>query len=166
MEVNNDGSRQLHDLTKCIWNKATGDVICFDYNKSTNHALNMIKSYLDLAVKSTCGCLSSMTLVKHGQVKASRIHLSDHLNHLLVQKNCYCPWREANCGNFARLDCIIVEFNISLEEDRDILKEECGEMFPNLERFCELISLYAFDGKSSKSIHMPIFWSVSMTLTG
>ena len=99
-EVNNDGSRQLHDLTKCVWNKAAGDVICSDYNKSTNHALNTIKFYLDLAVKSTCRCLPSMTLVKHGQVKASRIRLSDHLNHLLVQDNCYCPWREANCGNF------------------------------------------------------------------
>ena len=25
-KVNNDGSRQLHNLTKCIWNKATDDV--------------------------------------------------------------------------------------------------------------------------------------------
>ena len=40
---------------------------------------------------------------------------------------------------------------MSLEEDRYILKEECGGLSPNLERFCELISLYAFDGKSSKS---------------
>ena len=36
---------------------------------------------------------------------------------------------------FARLACIIAEFNMSLEEDRDILKEECGELFQNLERF-------------------------------
>ena len=38
-KVNPDGSRKLHDLTKCVSNRATGDVICSDYNKPPNHAL-------------------------------------------------------------------------------------------------------------------------------
>ena len=99
-EVNPDRSRKLHDLTKCTWNRATGDVICSDYEKPPNHELCMIKSYLDMAVKSTCRCLPSITLVKHGKVEASRIHFSTHLNHLLVQECGYCPWGEANCGSF------------------------------------------------------------------
>ena len=58
---------------KCVWNKVTGDVICGNYEKSSNHGLNRIKSYLDLAVKSTCRCQPSITLCKHSGIELSRI---------------------------------------------------------------------------------------------
>ena len=47
---------------------------------------------------------------------------------------------------FVRLAYIIVEFNMSLEE---ISRRE--ELFPNLDKFCVMISLYAYDGKFHKS---------------
>ena len=52
----------------------------------------------------------------------------------------------------------IAEFNMSLEEisreDREIeqiLREDIQELFPNLDKFSEMISLYVYNGKSHKS---------------
>ena len=53
---------------------------------------------------------------------------------------------------FVRLAYIIVEFNMSLEEIEQILRREgIKELFPNLDKFCAMISLYAYDEKSCKS---------------
>ena len=53
---------------------------------------------------------------------------------------------------FVRLAYLIVEFNMSLEEDREIeqipRREDVKELFPNLHKFCAMISLHAYDGKS------------------
>ena len=41
---------RLHDMVNCSWNKCTGNIICSEYSHNTNHQLNTIWSYCDLAV--------------------------------------------------------------------------------------------------------------------
>ena len=41
-QIDNDGKKQLHNLSKCAWNKVTGDVICSNYEKLSNHGLNKV----------------------------------------------------------------------------------------------------------------------------
>ena len=94
------GNKRLHNLTKCAWITATGDIICGNYEKPANYALNRVKSYLDLVVKTTCRCHPSVTLSKHSEVESSRVCQSNLSNHLLRQENTYCPWRNVNCGEF------------------------------------------------------------------
>ena len=99
-QINNDGKKLLRSLSKCAWKKITGDVICSNYEKSSNHGLNRIKSYLDLAIKSTCRCQPSITLCKHSRIELSRICKSKCSNHSLRQEDGYCPWCIATCGEF------------------------------------------------------------------
>ena len=44
----------LHSLDDCGWLRKSGDVISSNYNNDTNYALNRIKSYCELAIKTTC----------------------------------------------------------------------------------------------------------------
>ena len=46
------GRHYIYNLSRCIWNKPTGDVICSNYERSTNHGLNEIKSYLDFPIET------------------------------------------------------------------------------------------------------------------
>ena len=81
--------KRLHNLSRCVWNKSTGNVICSNYKRSTNPGLNKIMSYLDLAVKSTCRCQPSITLCKHSRVERSGTFQSKNSKHLLRQENAY-----------------------------------------------------------------------------
>ena len=56
----------LHSLDSCGWLRKSGDVISSNYNKDTNYALNRIKSYCELAIKTMCRCIPLWSLLKHG----------------------------------------------------------------------------------------------------
>ena len=85
-----------HNIHKCSWTMCTGDVICSDYSRDVHGDLNTIKSYLNLAVKETCRCLPSMTLLKHG--RASIRCINDSCFHL--NEGAACGWIKANCETF------------------------------------------------------------------
>ena len=73
----------------------TGDVICSDYSRDVHGDLNTIRSYLNLAVKETCRCLPSMTLLKHSRAGIR------HINHSCFHPNGgACGWMKANCEMF------------------------------------------------------------------
>ena len=48
---------KLHSLKSCAWMSRSGDVIYSDYEEDTNHGLNVIQSYCELAVRTTCCCI-------------------------------------------------------------------------------------------------------------
>ena len=54
----------LHTLEDCIW-----DVIYSGYDEPTNHDLNVTKSYCELVMKTTCRCITSWSLLKHGALE-------------------------------------------------------------------------------------------------
>ena len=117
------------NLSKCAWSKVTGDVICSNYEKSSNHGLNRIKSYLDLAAELTCRCPPSITMCKHSGIESSRICKSKYSKHILRQENAIVLGALQLVVNFALLAYIIVEFN--------------------MDKFCERMLVFAFDGKES-----------------
>ena len=43
----------LRSLHECCWLQRSGDMICSDYYKDAHHELNSLKSYCELAVKTT-----------------------------------------------------------------------------------------------------------------
>ena len=59
----------LHSLPECGWLSKSGNLICSNYEKDTNHGLNEIKSYCELAIKTTCRCVPSWGLLKHGSLR-------------------------------------------------------------------------------------------------
>ena len=59
-------SGQLHNFeSSCGWMKATGDVICSDFDSNVQEGINPITSYLGLAASHACHCIPSMSLLKH-----------------------------------------------------------------------------------------------------
>ena len=77
----------LHSLEDCVWMKRTGDVIYSGYDKPTNHDLNVTKSYCELAVKTTCRCIPSWSLLKHGALENQAT--SSYYGHL---PDVQCEW--------------------------------------------------------------------------
>ena len=51
--------KRLYNVCECGWMQRSGDVICAEYDKDTNYGLNTIKSFCDLAIRTTCRCLLS-----------------------------------------------------------------------------------------------------------
>ena len=92
-------------MTKCARITATGDIIRGNYEKPANYALNRVKSYLDLVIKTTCRCHPLITLSKHSEVESSRVCQSTLSNHLLRQEN-------ATVENFELPACTTVRFNM------------------------------------------------------
>ena len=60
----------LHSLEDCVWMKRTGDVIYSGYDQPTNHDLNVTKANCELAIKTTCRCIPSWSLLKHGALES------------------------------------------------------------------------------------------------
>ena len=84
----------LHDMVDCSWNKCTGDVISSEYSHVTNHQLNTIRSYCDLAVQETCRCIPSMSILKHGNFKSRH---SKYFRHPM--NGGVCSWSLAICNS-------------------------------------------------------------------
>ena len=63
--------------------KNTRDVINGNYYMHTNTGLNVIKSYCDLAIKRTCRCMPSWSLLRHGQLRGRLTTISEHLVNLV-----------------------------------------------------------------------------------
>ena len=99
-DVNNKGKKEFHNLSDCARHEYTGDVICSNYDKSPMYGLNKIRSYSELAIKSTCRCQPSITLSKHAEAELSRIFQDNSEPHLLKQEFGSCPWRNVNCAEF------------------------------------------------------------------
>ena len=59
-------SGQLHNFeSSCGWMKATGDIICGDFDANLHEGINPITSYVGLATSHACHCIPSMSLLKH-----------------------------------------------------------------------------------------------------
>ena len=55
------------------------DDMLYISGKDANHALNSIKSYCELAIKTMCRCIPSWSLLKHGALKSQDISYYSHL---------------------------------------------------------------------------------------
>ena len=82
---------KLHNIIMCAWMKSTGEVINGSYNMHTNTGLNVIKSYCDLAMKRTCRCVPSWSLLKHGQLRGRLTTIFGH------DMRTSCEFGELNC---------------------------------------------------------------------
>ena len=58
---------KLHSLCSCAWMSKSGDIIYGAYDEASNQGLNVTKSYCDLAIKNTCHCIPSWSLLKYSQ---------------------------------------------------------------------------------------------------
>ena len=86
---------KLHSLKSCAWMSRSGDVIYSDYEEDTNHGLNVIQSYCELAVRTTCRCIPSWSLLKHGQL-ANRT--TSVFGHRLTAAQ--CDLSRGSCKNY------------------------------------------------------------------
>ena len=82
---------KLHNIIKCAWMKNTGDVINGNYDMHTNTGLNVVKLYCDLAIKKTCRCMPSWSLLKHGQLRGRLTTIYGH------DMRTFCELGESNC---------------------------------------------------------------------
>ena len=83
---------KLHNIIACAWMKDTGDVINGNYDMHTNTGLNVVKSYCYLAIKRTCRCVPSWSLLKHGQLHG---RLTTSFGHDMRTS---CEFGEWNCN--------------------------------------------------------------------
>ena len=86
--------KKLHNLSTCAWMKRTGDVINGNYDKGTNNELNVIKSYCKLAIKTTCICIPSHSLLKHGCLPNRNTSVFGH-----DLRTC-CEFSESSCHKY------------------------------------------------------------------
>ena len=70
------------------------DMIYGDYEEDTNHGLNVIQSYCELAVRTTCHCIPSWSLLKHGQLANRTTSVFGH--RLTAQ----CDLSRGSCKNY------------------------------------------------------------------
>ena len=86
---------KFHDIHTCGWLSGTGDIICSEYSKDTSYSLNRIRSYCDLAIKATCRCIPSQSLLNHGALEY-RHHT--HFGHRTNGR--VCDFGLANCRTY------------------------------------------------------------------
>ena len=94
---------KLHNIITCAWMKNTGDVINGNYDMHTNTGLNVVKSYCDLAIKRTCRCVPSWSLLKHGQLRGRLTTIFGHDMRTSCEFGgsnckCYCSSCAHYCG--------------------------------------------------------------------
>ena len=82
---------KLHNIIESAWMKNTGDIINGNYDMHTNTGLNVIKLYCDLAIKRTCRCMPSWSLLKHGQLRGRLTTIYCH------DMRTSCEFGESNC---------------------------------------------------------------------
>ena len=86
--------KRLHNVSECGWMQRSGDVICAEYDKDTNYGLNTIKSFCDLAIRTTCHCLPSWSLLKHGSLMNRDTLYYGH------PRDGKCEWSLGCCKNY------------------------------------------------------------------
>ena len=86
---------KFHDIHMCRWLSGTGDVICSEYSKDTSYSLNRIRSYCDLAIKATCRCIPSQSLLKHGALEYRH-----HTHFGQMTNSGVCDFGLANCRTY------------------------------------------------------------------
>ena len=94
---------KLHNIIMCAWMKNTGDVINGNYDMHTSTGLNIVKSYCDLAIKRTCRCMPSWSLLKHGQLRGRLTTIFGHDMRTSCEFGgsnckCYCSSCAHYCG--------------------------------------------------------------------
>ena len=94
---------KLHNIIECAWMKNMGEVMNGNYDMHTNTGLNVVKSYCDLAIKKTCQCMPSWSLLKHGQLCGRLTTIYGHdmrTSWELGESNCkcYCSSCAHYCG--------------------------------------------------------------------
>ena len=97
-------SGQLHNFesSSCGWMKATGDVICGDFDANMHEGINPITLYVGLATSHACRCIPSMSLLKHMRGR-SRIREGATSS---TSGRCSCGWNEAVCSSPNCSTCI------------------------------------------------------------
>ena len=116
---------RLHDIFDCSWNKCTSDVIYSNYDNSPNCGICPIVSYLDLAVKSTCRCLSFISLIKHDNIHCNK---EDSFPQLFNPKAPIDLGTRQIVENFVQIAYIIVVYNMAVKFN-DFEEFCCGMLF-------------------------------------
>ena len=85
---------KLHSLRSCAWMSKSGDVIYGAYDEASNRGLNVTKSYCDLAIKNTCRCIPSWSLLKHSQSSRTSTLAFNHHDEQ------WCPISVGSCKTY------------------------------------------------------------------